>query len=328
MIPLLLLLTAAAALLVGAMGSGVRTGLCGLNRVRLRLRADRHDPAAGALSRMIDDPEPALAFVSIVIAAADFLLAAAAVALFLHVGASTRSAVAAATLSVAPLRFALAGAFLQRAARRDPERFVFPVWRPLVAGAALARACRIVPFLRAVTNQLVRRISPRTPATDASVRGARSLAALHDSAVAETLSPGQREMVERVLALNDLRVSRVMIPLARAVIVDEQTSRPDFLRVIRMAHFSRIPLFRKSPTAIVGVVNVYDVLADDSDRPIRHYMRSQLSLSAAEPVSAALFQMQSARQAMAAVVNPRGECVGIVTLKDLVEEIVGDLSAW
>ena len=77
-----------------------------------------------------------------------------------------------------------------------------------------------------------------------------------------------------------------------------------------------------------GVVNAYDVLTDEQQRPVSEHARAAIELRSDEPVSAALVKMQSARQAMAIVVDRSGECLGVLTIKDLVEEIVGDLAAW
>ena len=95
-----------------------------------------------------------------------------------------------------------------------------------------------------------------------------------------------------------------------------------------MAHFSRLPVYRDTPRRIVGIVNVYHVLTDEEEKPITDYVQEATFLQASETVPAALLKMQQARQVIAIVTDPAGNCVGLFTIKDLVEEIVGELAAW
>ena len=73
---------------------------------------------------------------------------------------------------------------------------------------------------------------------------------------------------------------------------------------------------------------MYDVLTDQESQPVAQHARPPLMLPMHTRVSAALLQLQQARQTMAIVQDRAGHCVGILTVKDLVEEIVGDLEAW
>ena len=138
----------------------------------------------------------------------------------------------------------------------------------------------------------------------------------------------EKDMLERVMNLSRVRLSNVMVPRRRAAIVPIDIPRADLLRIARMAHFSRLPVYRDDPRRIVGIVNVYHVLTDEQERPIAEYVSETTSLRASETVPGALVKMQQARQVMAIVVDRAGNCLGLFTIKDLVEEIVGDLEAW
>ena len=82
------------------------------------------------------------------------------------------------------------------------------------------------------------------------------------------------------------------------------------------------------PRHVVGVLNVFDVLVDDRVQPTASYVRDVQQLAASETVMSALRTLQRTRQGMAIVCDARGQCVGLLTIKDLVEEIVGELEAW
>jgi len=131
-----------------------------------------------------------------------------------------------------------------------------------------------------------------------------------------------------VMNVSNFRVADVMVPRQRAAIVPSEILRADVLRIARMAHFSRLPVYRDDPRRIVGILNVYHVLTDERQRPIAEYVQPATYVQAGETVPAALLRLQQARQVMGIVVDPAGNCLGLFTIKDLVEEIVGELAAW
>ena len=92
--------------------------------------------------------------------------------------------------------------------------------------------------------------------------------------------------------------------------------------------FSRLPIFRGDSRRISGVVNVYDVLMDDEEREIAEYVRPAVTLQANETVPTAMRRLQEARQVMGIVIDATGNCIGLFTMKNLVEEIVGELDVW
>jgi CBS domain containing-hemolysin-like protein len=138
----------------------------------------------------------------------------------------------------------------------------------------------------------------------------------------------QRDLMDRVMNISRTAVSAVMIPRERAAMVAQTIGRDDFLRIARMAHFSRLPVHDGNPRHVIGVVDVYDIFTDPERQPLQAHVRPPCRLAAATSVAAALLRMQQAHQAMAIVEDARGNCVGILTLKDLAEEIIGDIEAW
>ena len=85
---------------------------------------------------------------------------------------------------------------------------------------------------------------------------------------------------------------------------------------------------RDKPANICGIVNVYDVLTDADAKPIRDHIDDALYLRPHDTVPAALLTLQQARRAMAVVRDRKVQCIGILTVKDLVEEVVGELEVW
>jgi magnesium and cobalt transporter len=136
--------------------------------------------------------------------------------------------------------------------------------------------------------------------------------------------------VEKVLALRERQVRDVMIPLARVTAVEAGIDRERFVEQLRAHSYSRLPVWEGRKDHIVGIVHINDVLgAEAGPFDLRRVMTRQVVEVPPEmPVGQAMFRMRAERSAMAVVRNTRGRAVGIITIKDLVEEIVGELAAW
>jgi len=326
--PLLLVLAAFLALLLSALSSGTETGVYCLNRVRLRLRAEHDDVAARTLARLMAHPEELVVTALLGTNVADYLVTISVTALLLHSAIGQHAAELYATLIVTPAVLVFGGVVPKDWFRRDSERLMYALALPLSVARRVAAGLGLIWLLRGLARWAVRTIDPSAAPEVELLPRSHTLQLLREGAVRGGLSDYQRDTIERVLNLSAVRVGSVMIPRARVASVPVDVPREDFLRIARMAHFSRLPVWRENPKRVIGVVNVYDVLIDDEGRAVTDHVRPALRLHAHESVPAALRRLQHARQAMAIVVDRWDNCIGILTVKDLVEEIVGDLAAW
>ena len=193
----------------------------------------------------------------------------------------------------------------------------------------LAWVTGLLGLLRGLTNTLVGWIDPQQAQADVKVLPrTRTLRLLREGAARGGLTGLQRDLIDRVMRISRTRVAQVMIRHERVALVSLELPRVDLLRIIRMAHFSRLPVHDGDPRRIVGIVNVYDVLTDPEQKPLQGHLQSTFRLPPGTSVSAALMRMQRARQTMAIVQDKQGKCLGILTIKDLVQEIIGDIEAW
>jgi CBS domain containing-hemolysin-like protein len=111
--------------------------------------------------------------------------------------------------------------------------------------------------------------------------------------------------------------------------ISEDAAGEDLLALLRAHRYSRIPVFREERSHVVGVLNVIDVvLVEGEPPPVSEIMREPFRLAQTMPVAEALRRMREERQPLAVVVDETGDAVGLATIKDLVEEIVGELRAW
>jgi magnesium and cobalt transporter len=152
----------------------------------------------------------------------------------------------------------------------------------------------------------------------------------------QALSVQERLMLANLLTFGELAVSDVMVPRADIVAVEEQTSFPELIALFREAQHSRLPLYRESLDDPLGMLHIKDVFAtletgpDGHLRwppvPIAKLKRDVLFVPPAMPARDLLLKMQATQIHLALVVDEYGGTDGLVSIEDLVEEIVGDIA--
>ena len=318
-----------AGMVLSAFYSGAETGVYCLNPVRLRVSAEGGDTRAQRLERLMRRPEDLVITALLGTNLADYVVTACMTALLLRAAAAPQWVELYAAALATPLIFVFGALVPKDCFRRQSDRLMPQMSWAVSVSWRVVQATGFTWLLRRLSHALVRWIDPRgaVERADALPR-ARTLHLLREGAARGGLTHLQRDLIERVLNLSEIRVRDVMIPRARAAVASVELPRDEFLRIARMAHFSRLPVYRNDPRRIVGIVNVYDVLTDRESRAVAQHIRPPLTLLEQESVSAALVRLQRGREAMAIVQDRAGNCSGILTLKDLVEEIVGDLEVW
>jgi CBS domain containing-hemolysin-like protein len=324
-----LLVGALIALALSAFFSGTETGIYCLNHVRLNVRTSQNDVRARRLTSLMQRPQDLVITTLIGTNVADYLATVCVTALLLHVAAVRNLAEVYATAILTPLILVFGGVMPKDWFQRESDRLMYPLASALTWCRRVAGWTGLLWLLRALTRSLVRRIDPlRAEADEDLLPRARMRRLLSEGAASGGLSSFQRDTLERVMNISRVRLADVMVPRQRAATVSVDIPRDDLLRIARVAHFSRLPVYRDDPRRIVGIVNVYHVLTDDEGKPIADHVQPATSLRATETVPAALLKLQQARQVMAIVTDRSGSCLGLFTMKDLVEEIVGELEAW
>ncbi|MDX1485380.1 MAG: hemolysin family protein [Alphaproteobacteria bacterium] len=144
----------------------------------------------------------------------------------------------------------------------------------------------------------------------------------------ETINADERLLIGNVLNLRDVIAADVMVPRAEIVAIEASAPFEDLIALmIREAH-SRVPVYRGTLDDVLGMIHIKDVLAHvGSDKPLEllDVVRKVLFVSPTMRVLDLLLQMRLARVHMALVVDEYGGVDGLVTIEDLVEEIVGDI---
>lgn len=253
-------------------------------------------------------------------AAAAAVVAAGATGLALLVSTGGMSVVALPVLVGAPVAVLVAD--LLPRALAQAQRRVLPVPIRTFAHRTLALACtplrwiesgavvvtggrgdRWVPALGQVLSDLLRRERP-----------------------GEEAAMSSRQVIRRIFQFRETRVHEVMIPLIHIDAVRDDAPIEEVLALAAREKVSRVPVFQQRMYNIIGVVHVFDLLGETRlSEPVRTLMRPPLYVPENRLAHQQLRLMQRRGINMAVVVDEHGGTIGIVTVEDLLEEIVGEI---
>jgi CBS domain containing-hemolysin-like protein len=149
----------------------------------------------------------------------------------------------------------------------------------------------------------------------------------------------QEGMIHRVLDLEELRVREIMTPRNQIISVSDQSSMDQVLRVMTSQQHSRLPVYRETPEQIIGILHYKDLLAlweerrmttraGRSPRPFRiqNLLRKHRIVPETKPVLQMLDEFRTGQNHMALVVDEFGTVTGLLTVEDVLEQIVGEIA--
>jgi CBS domain containing-hemolysin-like protein len=147
------------------------------------------------------------------------------------------------------------------------------------------------------------------------------------------IEPGEREMVRSVFELGDTIVREVMVPRTDMVFIESDKTLEQALSLALRSGFSRIPVVGENEDDVVGIVYLKDIVAWSHEHPgaeatekTATVMRQASYVPDSKPVDELLRQMQAQRNHMVIVIDEYGGTAGLVTIEDLLEEIVGEIT--
>jgi putative hemolysin len=329
-------------ILVGGFFAASEIALITVKRHRLRQLADEGNGAARIAHRLTADPSRFLATIQIAITFLGFLAGATgAVAFSSHLADLIRPvpfiAAAADTIAfvVITLTIALASIIVgelvpKTLALSFPERLALFVARPV--GLLERILSPIVWFVSSASKLLVSLLGGKERPNAGYLSTEELKMLVESSAEQGGFEEDEKEMIHGVIELGEKKVHEVMVPRIgiRAVNVDDPFD--EILDVIVRAGHSRLPVFEESLDNIVGILYAKDLLPylKQNGRPsepidVRRLVRAPVYVPESKAVDELLHEMQQAKRHIAIVVDEYGGTAGLVTMEDVVEEIVGEI---
>ena len=187
----------------------------------------------------------------------------------------------------------------------------------------------LITLMNGSSGWFLRRLGYRADAEDGEVHTVDELRLLvEDTEEAGLLDEDQADMVMNVFALTDKRVADCMVPLDRMVALDVNTPPDRVLEIARLGAHTRMPVYEGTPDKVVGIVNTKDLFflfSTSGAVMLEDALYPPTFLDPDEPVAHAFKLFRKSHRPMAVVRDDKGKVRGLITMEDVLEEIVGDI---
>ena len=315
-------------LVLSAFYSGSETALVSVDKIRINQLVESENAKAKIVHRLVESPNRMLALTLVGTNLANVLIAQLGEGLTARVlsnlTVSLQGLIATVGITLLLLIF---GEILPKTIFRVKADSLALRYAYLLRLSELILA-PIIYFVQTLTqgltNLLDRGANPPSP--DAQREELRLLATMGERT--GNLPTDQRRMIHSLLNLQNRTVAQVMVPLVDMIAIEKHTKCEDFLQIASDSGFSRIPVYEEQIYNIVGIVNLLDVVyADSQPETVEPFIRTALHfVPESKNINALLKEIQDTRHTMVFAVDEYGGTVGLVTVEDLVEEIVGEFA--
>ena len=317
------LIVAAGVCLVATMFfSAAEMAFIAANRAKLQHLAEEGHTGARRYLESFRQPERFLSTVMLGATLAQIVASSAATSgLLPYLGGRAPVAV---TLALTPVMLVLGEVIPKAVAREWATGLILTLYRPLTWAAVLLYP--LVAVANVIVGAVLRPFGQRGADT-------RTFVSREELKLLLQLEPGEAdvttqeaEMIDKIFGLGDTTVREIMVPLVEVVAVPSTTTPDEAVAVMLERGFSRLPIFRQRVTNLVGVVTAMDLLRRGASvRALEELMRQPYYVPETKRIDDLLREMQRSGVHLAVVVDEYGGSTGIVTLEDIVEQIVGDI---
>ncbi|MHC4352187.1 MAG: CNNM domain-containing protein [Planctomycetota bacterium] len=332
---LLLLLAFVLFVVMSGLFAGAETGTYQISRLRLRLGAEKKRPSYVMLGRCLQDGSGLLLAILVGNNLVNYLATSIAAGFFLGMAATSHVAELCATAVTVPVLFVFGevlpkNLFFFRADTLMP--FVSPI---LYAFHRILSWCGVVPVLKLISSAFTQLTGLAATSDNliTSVQRHKIHALLRETREEGILSPVQSGIVSRLVGISHVRLREVMIPMHNVETIDADSDRSAMLNKLKKCAFTRLPVAEGREGNIIGFVPIYEVLGSSKRFTNLHdFVEPITRLDAETTVTDAINVMQRDNLKIVLVTRTgrggRDRPIGIITMKDLVEEILGELAEW
>ena len=324
---------------VNAFFTAAEIAIISLNDAKVRRDAEDGDRRAKLLCRFIDDPGRFLATLQVSTTITAFIASAFAAVAFaaplarfierkyeLHPGSTEKIVALIVTLLLAFVSIVAGELVPKRVALKHSEGIARFAARPLLLAAKILHP--LVSLLNRISNGVLRLVgvSTETEKESASEEEIRLMADIAEESGA--IQPQEKEMIENVFEFNNKTADEIMVHRKDIIALDIAAPRDEIRALILDSGISRIPVYKETIDDILGILHVRDYLVaalGGREPVIADLMRKPLYVPETILADQLFRQMQKKKRSISVVLDEHGGTSGIVTVEDLLEEIVGEI---
>lgn len=312
-------------ILVSGFFSGSETGLMSLNRYRLRHLADKKNKSAMRAFRLLQKPDK---LIGLILLGNNFVnILASAIATIIGIRLFGETGVLIATIILTIVILVFAEVTPKTLAAMHPEKFALPA--TLILEPLLRLLYPFVWFVN-LSSKLIFKILGIRQAANSDKLSSEELRIVVNEA-ATMIPKGHQEMLLSILDLEKVTVDDIMVPRNEIIGIDFEDEWPDIIKQFTETQHTRLPVYEGDINHIIGIIHIRRALRffhnEDSNKDdFKKIIREAYYVPTGTPLNTQLLNFQHEKRRNAMVVNEYGDILGLVTLEDILEEIVGEFT--
>lgn len=332
------LILLAVLILINAYFAAAEMAIVSVNKNRIRSLAQEGNKKAKALSELIEDPNKFLSSIQVIITLAGFLTSAeAAVSFSDDVGAwlaglgvpyGREISVIVVTLILAFFNLVFGELFPKRLAMLHADGIAMAAVKPLSCVSTVFKP--FVWLLSISVTLLLKICRQRTDVTNVEYSEDDIVSMLEAGQESGELKEEGKKMITGVFAFDDMLAYEVMTPRTDVFSIDINAPTEEYIDELMELRYSRIPVYEDDSDDIIGILYIKDYLIkareDGFDNvDIRSILRKPYFVPETKNIDSLFFELQTTKQHIAILIDEYGGFSGIVTMEDIIEEVMGDI---
>lgn len=325
-------------ILINAFFAGTEMAIITLNDAKMNKMAEEGHKGAKKVIKFINNPGTFLATIQVGVTLAGFLSSAFAANNFSALLTSALdpagkhswiSPISTVVITIILSYFSLVLGELvpKRVAQKNPEKWAF-LAAGIVKGFGFI-ATPFVKFLTFSTNMILKLLGINPEDKDKEVTEEEIRMLVDVANESDTIEDSEKEMIENIFEFNDKDVSEIMTHRKKIVSLSIDAPYEDVIFLARNEKFTRIPVYRGTIDDVVGILHIKDLLGLSEQEiksfKLSKYIREPLFVHETKKISSLFNEMKSCGIQLAVILDEYGGTMGIVTIEDMVEEIVGNI---
>lgn len=302
--------------------SGAEIALISANRIKIQHRAKKKDAACQAVNELWETPDRTFAMTSLgtnlAMVTCTAIFTAYMVAHFGEAGDLL------AMVILTPL-ILMAGEIIPKMVFQNAaDQMILSIIKPLKFFQKLLSPA--VSFITVFSDQFLKRVLRQTEANNSFSLNREQIRQIIHPQTPTELDSAERKMIHKIFNFGEIAVEQCMAPLVQIHSIRDTATLKESHEIASESGFSRLPVFHDRMFNLIGVLNTFDLLNEPSDdSPITSLIRPAYYIPPNKKIDDLLQELQQRGLHMAIVVDEYGGCVGIITIEDLLEEIVGEI---
>jgi putative hemolysin len=304
--------------------SASETSLMSLSKIRIRHMVDEKVKGSELISKLIENPSKLLGAILVGNNIVNIGASALATSLAIDYFGNTGVGIATGIMTILVLIF---GEITPKSlAAQNSESVSLKVSKPLYLITIVLSP--VVTVLMYITNMLIRLFGGKVNAQQPFITEEELRTVVNVSHEEGVLEGEEKQMIYNVFEFGDSLAKDVMIPRTDMIAADITSTYSELIKLFKEEQFSRIPIYEDSYDNIVGILYIKDLIffqGKDEEFNINEYMRLPYFTYEFKGIAELFGEMRTKRIPLSIVLDEYGGTAGIITMEDLVEEIVGDI---